>query len=53
MEIVVTVLVIVAVLGFAMFVFSRIAGGFLHRTGERGKQSTAEQWYGRFDDSQR
>jgi hypothetical protein len=53
MEIVATIVLIVVVIGFAMFVFSRVSGEFLHRTGERGKQSTADQWYDRFDDSRR
>ena len=51
MEIVVTVLVLVVVLGFALWVFSRVAGAWLHRGDVH--ENTAEQWYGRFDDSKR
>jgi hypothetical protein len=53
MEILATIVLIVVVIGFAMFVFSRVAGDFLHRTGERGRDSTADEWYPRFDDSRR
>jgi hypothetical protein len=50
-EIVVTVVVIVVVLGSALWVFSRVSGVWLNRTG--GRNQTADQWYGRYDDSKR
>jgi hypothetical protein len=50
-QIVVTVVVIVVVLGFALWVFSRVSGAWLNRTG--GRNQTADQWYRRYDDSGR
>jgi hypothetical protein len=52
-EIIATILLIVVVFGFGLWVFSKIAGGWLRGSDERRKSMTAEQLYGRFDDSKR